>query len=168
MKSRRDKLEHEHQEFLAAVATSKALVRLQSTIAGAGGKTNETFRRAEAREEHRMRVLVTQEKQREEQLNFEQLHTARKDSLRLEELRKKGLRNKKKSRKISSNKRSRSPPQENCEDECNHSATTLPPIDTVPSKHSEQPLKQVADVLAPAQLDAPSITSSAESEEYVP
>ncbi|ORC85425.1 uncharacterized protein TM35_000351690 [Trypanosoma theileri] len=51
--ARERRLQAEHMRYVNSIATRRSLPRLQSTIAGAGGKTNEHIRLAEERETER-------------------------------------------------------------------------------------------------------------------
>lgn len=52
-----ERREAEHAAFIRSIATSRSLPRLRSTIAGAGGKTNEQARLAEEHEAERLQRL---------------------------------------------------------------------------------------------------------------
>jgi hypothetical protein len=55
--ARQKRLQQEHEEYISAVMTTRHMPQLQSTIAGAGNKTNQIARAAEEREAERMRRL---------------------------------------------------------------------------------------------------------------
>lgn len=55
--ARQERLQAEHKAYVASIATMRSLTRLQSTIAGAGGKTNALARVAEEKEFERQERL---------------------------------------------------------------------------------------------------------------
>lgn len=71
---REKKLQESHDAFIASIAM-RSLPRLRSTIAGAGGKTNESVRIAEEREQKRLKRLrdsaEEEQAQDERQLQYE-------------------------------------------------------------------------------------------------
>lgn len=54
---REKKLQKDHEVFISSIATMRSLPQLRSTIAGAGGKTNESVRIAEEKERMRLKRM---------------------------------------------------------------------------------------------------------------
>lgn len=79
--ARERRLQAEHERYVKSIAAMRSLPRLQSTIAGAGGKTNEHVRLAEERETERCqrhqvevaRLLEKEERERAHQAKVEAL-----------------------------------------------------------------------------------------------
>lgn len=70
---RSNRLQKEHEQYIASIATMRSLPQLRSTIAGAGGKTNENARIAEEREHLRLkRMREDAEKVERERIEEEQ------------------------------------------------------------------------------------------------
>lgn len=69
---RQKRLDKVHREHLRAVATSKSLPELQSTIAGASGKTNLFARSAENQEAARLEKLRTAAESEMKEIAFQQ------------------------------------------------------------------------------------------------
>eukprot|EP00796_Vickermania_ingenoplastis_P009089 gene9089-6382_t len=82
MSEREERLQREHEAFIAGTATMGSLPRLRSTIAGAGGQTNETVRRAEEKEQLRLKRLRDAASKEEEREKFEKEHEAKVEKLR--------------------------------------------------------------------------------------
>ncbi|KEG12131.1 hypothetical protein DQ04_01971030 [Trypanosoma grayi] len=99
-KAARDRrLQMEHERYVNSIATMRSLPRLQSTIAGAGGKTNEHVRLAEERETERRQRHQVEADRLLERTERERAHQAKVEALNARQQRKRAKAAKKKSKK---------------------------------------------------------------------
>lgn len=69
---REQRLDEEHKKFISSVASMRSLPCLRSTIAGAGGKTNESVRIAEEREKLRIKRMREEAEENMKELKIKQ------------------------------------------------------------------------------------------------
>ncbi|RNF02183.1 hypothetical protein TraAM80_06595 [Trypanosoma rangeli] len=98
-RARERRLQAEHDRYVKSIATMRSLPRLQSTIAGAGGKTNEHARLAEDREmERRQRHQAEADRLLEREAR-EKAHQAKVEALDARQRKKRAKAAKKKAKK---------------------------------------------------------------------
>ena len=108
---RQKRLDKVHREHLRAVATSKSLPELQSTIAGASGKTNIFARTAENQEAARLEKLRTAAEAEMKEIAFQQVKQEKSKHLQEIQDKKKAKREK----KLANRKRRREEQDDNCD-----------------------------------------------------
>ncbi|KAH8604303.1 hypothetical protein ERJ75_001750900 [Trypanosoma vivax] len=79
--ARERRLQADHERYVKSIESMRSLPRLQSTIAGAGGKTNERIRIAEEREMERRQRLQANAERLLEKVEQEQAHQAKVQAL---------------------------------------------------------------------------------------
>ncbi|KAF8284334.1 hypothetical protein TcG_07767 [Trypanosoma cruzi] len=98
-KARERRLQAEHDRYVKSIATMRSLPRLQSTIAGAGGKTNEHARLAEERETERRQRHQAEADRLLERKEREKAHQAKVEALNARQQKKRVKAAKKKAKK---------------------------------------------------------------------
>ncbi|RNF22682.1 uncharacterized protein Tco025E_03009 [Trypanosoma conorhini] len=98
-KARERRLQAAHDRYVKSIATMRSLPRLQSTIAGAGGKTNEHARLAEEREMERRQRHQAEADRLLERKEREKAHQAKVEALDARQQRKRARAAKKKAKK---------------------------------------------------------------------
>nr|CCD17020.1 hypothetical protein, unlikely [Trypanosoma congolense IL3000] len=97
--ARERRLQAEHDHYVNSIEAMRSLPRLRSTVAGAGGKTNEHVRLAEEREAERRQRLQIDAERLMEKVRQEKEHQAKVEALESRQQKKRGRANKRKMRK---------------------------------------------------------------------
>lgn len=97
---RAQRLDEEHKKFISSIASMRSLPCLRSTIAGAGGKTNESARIAEEKEKTRLKRMREEAEENEQKKVCKQEYIDKVEHLRNLQEKKRQNRLKKKSRHI--------------------------------------------------------------------
>ncbi|SCU70486.1 uncharacterized protein TEOVI_000205900 [Trypanosoma equiperdum] len=97
--ARERRLQAEHERYVKSIETMRSLPRLRSTVAGAGGKTNEHVRLAEEREAERRQRLQAEAERLMEKTKRESEHRAKVEALNSKQQKKRAKASKRKARR---------------------------------------------------------------------